>query len=173
MPSLRILLSYFSCTGNTKIVAKEIVQLLSSHEIDMCEIKSRNQRGHLEWLLISLFPCSRVNILPIINDTSGYDLIIIGSPKWGFFCPLVKEYLNRLRNCTGRIAGVFVTYGGFDGQNYLNRMVNAMAAKGFMVSSTFITPRRRIGDNGYFTGIKAFCEALELAAHNRMTGKMM
>ncbi|MFQ6134416.1 MAG: flavodoxin family protein [Nitrososphaerales archaeon] len=163
-----MLIVYFSWTGNTRAVAEEVVRNLALHnEVDVCEIQPKKQRGYLGWLLLSLIPRSRVRIKPSIYDLSGYDLVVLGSPKWALSCPPVNEYLNRLHGCIGRMAAVFITYGGFDEKRYLDRLVKALEKKGLLISGTLMTRRRSIRNDEYQEDVKIFCEDLERAADRK------
>jgi flavodoxin len=164
---LNVLLAFFSWTGNTRIVAEEIVRCLSPHhKIDVCMIEPRRRRKHLEWLLLSLTPSSKVEILPAIYDASGYDLIILGAPKWSLSCPPMNCYLSRLKGGGKKLAAIFITYGGFDEKRYLNKLVELVEFKGARVKATLLARRKEIRRGEYREWVRMFCERLECANGN-------
>lgn len=82
----------------------------------------------------------------------------------------MNEYLNRLRGCVGRMAAVFITYGGFDEKRYLDTLVRALEEKGLLISGTLMMRRRSIKNDKYREDVKRFCEDLNLdAERNRAT----
>lgn len=143
-------------------MAEEVVRNLAlNHEVDVCEIEPKKQRGYLGWLLMSLIPHLRVKIQPSICNASRYQLIILGSPKWALSCPPVNEYLNRLRGCEGRMAAIFITYGGFGEKRYLDGLIRALEKKEMHISGTLMTRRSSIKNRKYQEDVEAFCEDLE------------
>jgi flavodoxin len=171
---MRILVVYFSWTGCTQAVADEVVQQLSSkHEVDICRIEPQKQRGYIRWLLLSFIPSSKVKILPVVEDTSKYDLIIVGSPKWTVSCPPVNSYLNRLYGCEGKTGAIFITYGGFDENRYLNGVVKKMKGKGVNVYATLLVKRSRVKSSDYHAKVKSFCREVESAEARRKKKEAM
>ena len=165
---MRVLVVYFSWTGNTRAVADELVRQLSPHhKVEVCRIEPQKQRGYLRWLLLSFIPSSKVKIQPAVEDVSKYDVIVLGGPKWTFSCPPLNSYLSRLSGCEGKNGAIFITYGGFGEDRYLNRLVKKMEAKGLDVRATLLARRSQVRSGEYRSGVKVFCGEVEAVASMR------
>ncbi len=165
---MRILVSYFSWTGNTQVVANQLVKQLSPHhEVEVCRIEPQKQRGYIRWLLLSFFPSSKVKIQSAVEDASRYDLVVLGGPKWTVSCPPVNSYLSQLWGCEGKIGAIFITYGGFGEDRYLKGLVKKMKEKGIDVRVTLLARRNRIKSGEYLAEVNVFCSKVESAAAMR------
>lgn len=162
---MRVLVAYFSWTGNTRAVADEVVRQLSQHhEVEVCRIEPQKQRGYFRWLLLSFIPSSKVKIQPVVEDVSKYDVVVLGGPKWTFSCPPVNSYLSRLSGCEGKNGAIFITYGGFGEDRYLNGLVKKMETKGLDVRATLLARRSQVRSGEYCGEVKTFCGEVEAAA---------
>ena len=162
MSPLRILLVFFSWTGNTKVVAEEIARNLSlNNMVDTSVIQPNKSRSYLKWLLLSMLPGSKVKIKPVRNDLSCYDLIILGSPKWALSSPPINEYLNSLKRFKGRMCAVFITFGGYDEKRYLLQLENSLEKKELQIIDRIAVRRSAINKGEYLKEIKSFCKNIE------------
>lgn len=101
---MKRLVVYFSQTGNTKKVAKQIANCLDS---DIDEIIDKNKEGPE-----ANFKKDIIEI-KYNKDPSKYDLVVFGSPVWAFgLPPAARTYLkeNNLKN-----TAFFCTCGLFRG----------------------------------------------------------
>ena len=150
---------YYSFTGNTAKVAEDISRILSKeNQVTVSEIKPVKQRSYFRWLLYSFMRNSKVKISAFSNDISKYDLVILGSPKWGLSCPPVNEYINTLEEINSHMFGVYLTYGGFGERNFLLQLVEKLDKKGAIVISKLLVKRGTIGNKEYYEMITSFCE---------------
>jgi hypothetical protein len=134
---MKILLSYFSRTGNTERLAREIGATLQArgHEL---EWETITPAVHYSWtrevardfprypsILLSLASprwrqhhaetyCQvEEDIRPLrFPDVSGFDLLCIGGPKWAQISYPVARYLQTVRGIRGKRVGSFATFGG-------------------------------------------------------------
>jgi flavodoxin len=117
MSFLKILVVYYSRTGNTRKVAEEI---RNSIDCDIEEIIDTQSRSGILNYLISGFQASRkklTTIENIKNDPANYDLLIIGSPVWvSNVSSAIRTYINQNQAKFNNVA-FFCTAGGarFDG----------------------------------------------------------
>jgi len=115
---MKILVVFYSRSGNTGKVAEEIRDSL---ECDIEEIiDTKNRSGMLGYIRSGRDASSRkLTILKdIINDPSQYDLLIIGTPLWGgHVCTPVRTYINNNQPNFKNSVALFCTAGGtkFDG----------------------------------------------------------
>jgi len=158
---VRVLIAFFSYTGNTRAVAHHLAALLNSREVEVKveEIQPTKRYTYLFWLLLSFIPNLRTSIKQPTLDPKGYDLICLGLPKWTLGCPPVNQYLEVV-DLTGKVVGLFITYGGFDGRRYLREMVKRLVKKGVKVKATLLLKRSRVKDGKIGEPLHKFCKAL-------------
>lgn len=150
---------YYSFTGNTAKVTEDISRILSKeNEVTVSEIKPVKQRRYFRWLLYSFIRNSKVKINALYHDISKYDLIVLGSPKWGVSCPPINEYINTLVELNSHKFGVYLTYGGFGEMNFLLQLVEKLEKKGAIVISKLLVKRGTIGNKEYYEMVTSFCE---------------
>lgn len=113
----KVLIAYFSWSGNTKHIAEEIHNQVGG---DMFRIKTATpypsdynetaygvaKKQHDE----NIFPELKDN-----GDVSNYDVIFVGTPVWWYtMAPAVKTFLKE-NNFDGKTIVPFVTHGGGGG----------------------------------------------------------
>ncbi len=133
----KILIAYFSWSGNTKSVAEKIqkttggdlfrIETIIPYPTDYNEIaygvaKEQHDKG----------------IKPELKETidiSGYDIIFVGTPAWWHtMAPAVKTFLSE-NNFEGKIVIPFITHGG--GGQYSIAKETGELAKGSKVLKSF------------------------------------
>ena len=107
---MRVLVAYYSRTGNTRFVAKAIAQSL---EADIEEIKDGKSRmgvfGFLRCGYEAIFK-KLIDIEVSEKNPEEYDLIIVGSPVWaGRLSSPVRTYLHLHCHKFKNVA-FFITY---------------------------------------------------------------
>ena len=113
---MKILISYFSKTGNNKKTAEFLKKLTDADLEEIVDIKKR----HGVWGLMSsgfggAFK-SKTNIKPTKLDPADYDLAIVLSPLWaGGVAPAARTYLKQNAGKFKKIA--FVSICGFGEKN--------------------------------------------------------
>lgn len=124
---------YYSYTGNTKKVAEILFDNLKSiSEVEMLELKAKDESGNFFGQASRAFCRKRAEIAPINFDLSKYDLVCLGTPVWAFGpAPAMNTYLD---NCVGlkdKNIILFTTYGsGAGNQGCLDFMQGVLAKKG-------------------------------------------
>lgn len=113
---MKILLCYFSPTGNTRHIARVITDRLDALGANVTDIDITS-------------PASRDGALSL----TGYDVFIIGAPIHSHRAPrLVREWLRRLKG-GGKKAAMFFTYGGFTVHPCHHDTGNILTGAGFEV----------------------------------------
>jgi len=157
----RVLVCYYSFTGNTRLVARELQECLHGrYSVDIFEVVPERARRYVVWLVYSFFPGSRVGIKDIQSDISVYDLVCLGTPKWTFSCPPLNEYIHKIIGYRGKRILLFVTYGGFREKAFVSRIVEALKKKGASQVSVLLIKRSRIVDGSYRRIVNSFCASL-------------
>ena len=112
MASKKILVVYYSKTGNTEKVANDIVSSLGADSEKLIDLKKRS--GFFGFIFGGRDGMRKkeTRIRQPAQDPSQYDIVVIGAPVWGWnMAPAVRTYLSRYKNVIKQ-AGYFVTCGG-------------------------------------------------------------
>ena len=109
----KVLVLYYSQTGNTKAVAEEIARRLNA---DMEEIVAVNPYdGDFQATIARCMQEREQEVIPDIQplkaDISGYDVVFLGYPVWfGTYAPPVITFLNNV-DLSGKKIVPFCTFG--------------------------------------------------------------
>lgn len=132
----RILVTYYSLTGNTAKVAVDLATRLGADVLPLHERAPR--RGFFGYLRAAIDSLrERPSALEPPGKFAGdYDLVIVGTPIWvGRITPAARAYLHTIRGGVTRVA-FFITSGATDissVQPTLEKLAGApaLAATGF------------------------------------------
>ena len=115
---MKTLVAYFSATGTTEQVAKELADVTGG---TLYEIKpevrytdadldwhDRNSRSSVEMMNKN----SRPAIIKDLNDADGYDRIFIGFPVWWYTAPTIINTFIETYGFKGKTVILFATSGG-------------------------------------------------------------
>ncbi|MEM1994222.1 MAG: hypothetical protein QXW32_01915 [Nitrososphaerales archaeon] len=157
---MKVLITFFSYTGNTRKVAESLASVLNEKvDVDLEEIQPTRHQPYLYWLILSFIPKLCTPIKPPKANPSQYDLVCLGLPKWTVSCPPINQYLKEV-NLRGKTLGLFITYGGFDERRYLKQMIKLLNKKGARVKATLLLKRRWIKEGKAAEHIRRYCNAL-------------
>ena len=158
---MKILIVFFSYTGNTRKVALDIANNISDdHVVEIEEIRSHKEHKYIFWLLSSFIPGRCSKIQDIHKDLRTYDIVCFGFPKWTFSCPPFNQYLKEVVGLKYPRLGVFITYGGFDVERYYSSLLRKIENKGGNISSKIILRRSEVSIGNYQEKIKKFYRRL-------------
>jgi flavodoxin len=111
MPNARILVVYYSRTGNTRKLAEAITREL---RCDVEEIHDTRARlGFIEFLksCVEALRGHHANIKAVEHDPKAYDLVVIGPPVWAASVSTpIRAYLGAHAGCFPDVA-FFCTLG--------------------------------------------------------------
>ena len=120
----KILIAYYSYSGNTKEVAEAIHEKIGG---DIFEIKTEGSypeayRPMTQQAKKEIQDGYRPKLTTSIADISQYDIVFLGSPNWwGTITPQVSSFLAAY-NLSGKTVIPFVTHGGGGVQNTVTDM---------------------------------------------------
>ena len=125
----------FSQTGNTLAVAQRIRETIAApdNEVSILKVAALNeQEADISKIQISENP-----------ETSGFDVLIFGSPVHGFsLAPVMMAYLNQNSALSGKKVACYVTQGlpkaWMGCKRALRQMVDICGKKGASIYSTGI-----------------------------------
>lgn len=115
----KILIAYYSYSGNTKEVAEAIHEKIGG---DIFEIKTEGSypeayRPMTQQAKKEIQDGYRPKLTTSVADISQYDIVFLGSPNWwGTITPQVSSFLAAY-NLSGKTVIPFVTHGGGGVQN--------------------------------------------------------
>lgn len=134
---MKILLSYYSRTGHTERLARQLADELRTRghtvvmeQIEVAKPKSRWNllvRQIYQYPLVALsvwssslrrwwlqrYPQPEDDIQPLTHpDVSGFDHVCLGGPKWCYVSYPVARYLKQVEGLKGEEVSAFSTFGG-------------------------------------------------------------
>ena len=118
----RILVVYFSRTGHTRAIAKQLAAKLGADVEEIFDPTRRTgffgyQRSGFQAFFHRLPP-----IAPAVHNPHDYDLVVIGTPVWDMSVSApVRAYLRRYRVELPRVA-FFCTCGAMGGERAFGQM---------------------------------------------------
>jgi hypothetical protein len=161
-PRPRVLVAYFSYTGNTRIVAEALSENLQrSSDVNTVEIVPERNRSYLHWLMYSFVPRSEVEIKNPEVDLAGYDAVVLGFPKWTFSCPPLNRFIVRLRRVSGPKFFLLMTCGGFDDRRFLRSIKRKLVQTGCNVVESLTVKRNDVRRKEYGMAVDLFAKVVE------------
>lgn len=158
----RLLVAYFSYTGNTRRVAEALTKRLrTSCDVETVEIVPTRKRAYLHWLAYSFVPDSEVDIENPGIDVSAHHGVLLGFPKWTFSCPPLNRFIHKLSGITVPKFFLFMTCGGFDEERFLRSFGRKFARIGCNVVESLTVKRRQISGEAYRTLLESFVKKVE------------
>jgi flavorubredoxin len=160
----RILVVYYSLTGNTERVARDLAARLGAEVERIDDRKSRRGfLGHLSAALDSVRerPAQIADISKYPND---YALTLIGTPTWGGkMTPAVRAYLRMVRGRINEVA--FFTTSGMTSAEQVVPAMEALVGRKAIAFSGF-TGRELYSAALYERKSAAFVETLRAERHS-------
>ena len=118
----KILVAYYSVSGNTKKVAEAIQKDLGGdlYQIETINAYPENYGELIAQAKREISTGYRPKLKEPLPDFGKYDMVFIGSPNWwGTITPAVSTFIES-GNLAGKTIVLFVTHGGGGEQNTLN-----------------------------------------------------
>ena len=158
----RLLVAYYSYTGNTKHIAQALAKRLrNSCDVEIVEIVPTRRRWYLHWLAYSFVPDSEVEIENPEVELSQYDVILLGFPKWTFSCPPLNRFIRKLRSLNKPRFYLLMTCGGFDEQRFLDSFTRKLARMGCNITGSLTIERKQIQRETYCRSVDSFVKRIQ------------
>ncbi len=145
---MKILIVYYSYSGNTKKVAGQLCEYLRQKgQVDIIELRAQDESDSFFGQCRRAFARQRAKIEPVDFDLIGYDLICFGTPVWAFApTPAMNTCLDQAQNIQGKEIILFTTFGSGTGNTRcLNYMQRILADKGARSFKRFSVQQCKIG----------------------------
>ena len=153
----KILVVYYSKTGNTERVAKDVASRLGA---DIEEIVDRKKRGGIIGWIFGGRDAMRKSLteIEIEKDPKNYDLVIVGTPTWAWnMTPAVRTYLQKVRDGL-KNAAYFTTSGNTDPRKIVSYMEELSGKKA--IAFTGFNEQELKNDEIYVEKLSVFTDAL-------------
>lgn len=156
----KVLIVYFSRSGRTKILAREIAHKLGCA---IEEIKTpKRYSGFVGYQVALLQATFKIlpEISPIQSNLANYDLVIIGGPVWGgSICSPLRTFIESYRSQFKNVAFVATQSGNFGRKHIFEKM--RIAAQR-MPLATLDVSERDFRNGLYRNSISSFISKLSL-----------
>lgn len=108
---MKILVAYYSKTGNTKKVAIDLAKNLKADIEEIADLKNRS--GIIGWIIGGKDAYQeKFTKIKTTKNPKDYDLVIVGTPVWaGNSTPAIRTYLNKYKSDLKKVV-LFTTSGG-------------------------------------------------------------
>lgn len=124
----KVLVVYYSRTGNTKRVAEDIARALGA---DMELLVDKKDRSGASGYLIAGKDAARENqadLAPVTKDPAAYDLVVVGTPVWAWnMTPAARAWLAAHKDALKTVA--FFTLAGQTKPDKIVAKMEALAGK--------------------------------------------
>lgn len=149
---MRILIAYYSKTGNTETISNIIKEALESAcEVDMLKIEMvkeySDRLSHLNPRIFLDTVLSRKPKIRSVRDMTPYDLVFVGAPNWyGRTAPPVNTFIEEMINCEGKKAIAFVS-SGWGRKSYADDLRRRLEKRGLKALMVLSLTLREIGES--------------------------
>jgi flavodoxin len=143
----KILILYYTRTGNTKMTCEVLQKALNAHMIEIKDLTDRSGAwGGLTGMLNTLFNME-TGIEPEHPDISSYSNIILASPLWaGKFAPAIRTVIARNKFDNKNVAILTTANGILDEANQEKNKATIIASGGKVVGYFQIAFQEKIND---------------------------
>ncbi len=151
---MKVLVSFYSKTGNTRRVALEIARDLKA---DVDELTDFKNRGGILGYVVGCKDTIRKKFATIkqAKNPSKYEITVVGTPIWAFnIVPAIRTYLSK--NKFKKVA-FFCTFGG-KGDKKVFKDMEKICKKPVAIMS-LIDKKVKRGD--YKKEVEKFCKKIE------------
>lgn len=155
---MKILIVYYSHTGNTEIIAKELAQNLNC---DLEKITEKNPRSGVIGMILAgkdaaLQKSSATN--EIQHQIADYDLVIIGTPVWAWnISNPIRGFLEKHKQNIKKTA-FFATMGGSGDKRAFSQMEKIL---GFSPTATIAFIDRAVKKGDFKENLIRFAENIK------------
>jgi len=140
---LKILIVYYSLTGNTKIIAEAIAESIKSDILEIKPVKELNAEGGSKffWGGYQSTMKKKPKLKPFDINPLEYDLLFIGTPVWAWsLSPPIRSFLSKY-DLTGKRVALWTCSAG-DGVKAMNQFREALKDANILGEIRFQEPKQ-------------------------------
>lgn len=128
---MKILIAYYSKTGNTEFVAEKLAEELSrDNTVELKKIELKKPMGVFKGIMDARRG-KEPEIFDLGISPADYDIVCIGCPIWAFNPhPAFNSFVSQCGSLSGIKTVVFATHGGMGQKNAIRKMVDRVKNKG-------------------------------------------
>lgn len=159
----RVLVAYFSLTGNTKALAQSIAEKTGAKivEIVPAEAYPTEYRKCTERAKKEIGAKAKPPLKALPADLAAFDIIFVGSPSWlGTYAPPVATFLDSPA-LAGKTLVPFFTNGGGGLQNCESTMKRQVGDKAFFLRAIAVNGKK-VKDSGTAREVDAWLAEIGL-----------
>ncbi|MFX1317335.1 MAG: flavodoxin family protein [Promethearchaeota archaeon] len=111
---LKILIVYYSLTGNTKFIAEAIKEAINADILELKPVKELNAIGRMKffWGGYQAIMKKKPKLKGFYLDPLEYDLIFLGTPVWAWrYSPPIHSFLSKF-DLKGKDVALWMCCGG-------------------------------------------------------------
>jgi len=145
---MRILVVYYSLTGNIKLLAEAIAAELGADLQELRPLKDQRPGGigKYFWGGGQVIMKELPELYPLEKNPVDYDLVIIGTPVWAWtFAPTLRAFFAQTK-LVGKKVALFCSSGGSSGKT-LADMRAALPSNEFVGEIEFVEPIRKSAES--------------------------
>ena len=139
----KVLVVYYSLTGNTKLIAEAIAESINSDVLELKPVKELNAEGGSKyfWGGFQATMKKKPKLMEFDINPLGYDLIILGTPVWAWtYSPPIRSFLSKY-DLTGKNVALLTCSAG-DGVKAMNRFKESLKDSSIVGEIRFQEPKQ-------------------------------
>lgn len=157
----RVLVVYYSMSGNSRSVAYEIRMVLDAEIEEIREARPRQGLGGVLRALFDAITRREPPIEPVQHDPDDYDLLVLGGPVWaGRMASPIRTYARREGGKARRVA-FFCTEGGRGAEQAFDDLQQLC---GRSPVATLVVDAAHLTADGHRDGMLGFASQLQPTA---------
>ena len=159
----KIAIIYYSLTGNTDYVAKQISKELDVDLIRLVPKKQYPDSGFKKffWGGKSAIMKEEPTLEQYQFDESKYDYIVFGTPVWASsFAPPIRTFIkDNKKRLNNKKISVFICHSGGGAQKVIDKLKDILNINDFDAELVLIDPSEKMSDDNIMK-IKDFCKTI-------------
>ncbi len=144
----KVLVVYYSLTGNTKLIAEEIAKSINSDILELKPVKELDADGGSKYFWGGYQATMKIKpkLKPFDINPLEYDLIILGTPVWAWtYTPPIHSFLSKF-DLSGKHVALWTCSDG-DGVRAMNKFKKALKNANILGEIRFKAPKKQSTEN--------------------------
>jgi flavodoxin len=139
----KVLVVYYSLTGNTKMIAEAIAESINSDILELKPVKELDPEGTSKYFWGGYQATMKIKpkLKPFDINPLEYDLIILGTPVWAWtYTPPIHSFLSKF-DLSGKNVALWTSSDG-DGVRAMNKFKKALKKANILGKIRFKSPKQ-------------------------------